>query len=259
MAVLEEKVEELLKTVRKVEAYQEVQNVVSKFWHLFEMGKYEERYKLIASKTEGVTVEIGARGVFEGAESAYRSLVVTEQGFVKSHAAGMKKLFPDVDFPDDHSGMLESTLIGSPLIEVAGDCKTAKGVFIYLQSIGKTHENDPQPRSMWIWWKSAVDFVREDDGWKIWHFNSNPYYATGSTEDWVQNSIKMMNMGMPGSGDQMRKGNKQGGPSHFTHADRPTTSFYRSYRIDALPLEIRLPEPYETFDETFSYEPEKAE
>lgn len=269
---IREQIAALDKKVEQVRDYQKLINLYSRFWHLYEMGKYEERFDLIAQKTPGVTVEIGARGVFEGRESAHRSLVDTELGFLHSHSVGMKRLFPDVDFPDEHAGMLESTLIGSPIIEVAEDRKTAQGVFIALQSIAKTHDNDPKPRSMWIWWKTAIDFVNEDGEWKIWHFNNNPYYATGTTEDWVSNAVHMAGMRMPDDPEDYipaggpggpapkkdaEKGNQSGGHSHYTVADRPTTSFYRSYRINALPLEIQLPQPYATFSQSFSYEPKK--
>lgn len=270
---LQAQLQALSERVEQIHDYHEIQNLYSRFWHLYEMGKYEERFQLMAQHTPGVTVEIGARGVFDGIESAHRSLVDTELGFVQSHAAGMKRLFPDVDFPDPHAGMLESTLIGSPIIEVAADRKTAKGVFISLQSIGKTHDNDPKPRSLWIWWKAAIDFVREDGQWRIWHFNNNPYYATGTTEDWVANAVHMGGLRMPDDPEDFvpfggpggpapkkdaEKGN-QSGKSHYTFADRPTTDFYRSYRITSLPLEIPLPEPYQTFSETDSYEPKSKE
>lgn len=270
---LQKQIAALQDKLDRVDDYRKIMNVYSKFWHYYEMGKYEERFDLIAHHTPGVTVEIGARGVFEGRESAHRSLVDTELGFEHSHAVGMKRLFPDVDFPSEHAGMLESTLIGSPIIEIAEDRKTAHGVFIALQSVAKTHDNDPKPRSMWIWWKTAIDFVNEDGIWRIWHFNNNPCYATGSTEDWVTNAVHMAGLRMPDDPEDYvpsggpggpapkknaEKGNQTGGHSHYTTADRPTTSFYRSYRITALPLEIPLPEPYKTFDESFSYEPEKS-
>ena len=194
---LQKQIAALQDKLDRVDDYRKIMNVYSKFWHYYEMGKYEERFDLIAHHTPGVTVEIGARGVFEGRESAHRSLVDTELGFEHSHAVGMKRLFPDVDFPSEHAGMLESTLIGSPIIEIAEDRKTAHGVFIALQSVAKTHDNDPKPRSMWIWWKTAIDFVNEDGIWRIWHFNNNPYYATGSTEDWVTNAVHMAGLRMP--------------------------------------------------------------
>jgi hypothetical protein len=186
---LEKKIEQLTLKMERMEAINALQNLISKMDYMFEGGLYEERMKFIAKKTPGVAIEIGARGVFEGYESARRTLVDTEKYYERSHAAGMKKAFPNVKFPSDFAGKFESNLIGSPAIEVAGDGKTAKGVWVSLQSIGKTHDNQDKPQAMWIWWKIGADFVKEDGEWKVWHYMKNPVYATSYDKSWMDNAI----------------------------------------------------------------------
>jgi hypothetical protein len=213
--------------------------------YLYEAGMYEERLKFIATKTPGVTVEFGARGVFEGVEGARKTMVDVEKSFERSHAAGMRKTFPDVKFGSNHAGMLETELIGTPVIEVAGDGKTAKGEWLSLMASGKTHEEDPKPQATWIWWKSAIDFVKEDGEWKVWHWLKNPYFATSYKDDWVQNSLTLRPMQPPGT--------MKGIPGHGS-PDRPTTRLYDSYRITREPrLEPKPPEPYQIFDPKDSY------
>ena len=90
-----------------------LQNIMSKLAYLFEVGKHEERWEYIARKTPGVTVEQGARGVFEGVESARRTMVDMEKNFERMHAIGMKKTFPDIDFTNNRTVMIESSLIGT--------------------------------------------------------------------------------------------------------------------------------------------------
>jgi hypothetical protein len=186
---LEKKFEQLTFKIQRMEAVNAIQNLISKMDYMYEGGFYEERMKYIARKTPGVTIEIGARGVFEGYESARRTLVDTEKYYEKSHAAGMKKAFPDIKFSSDFAGKFESTLLGSPAIEVAGDGKTAKAVWVGIQSIGKTHDNEDKPHAMWIWWKIGADFVKEDGEWKIWHYVKNPVYATQYDKSWMDNAI----------------------------------------------------------------------
>ena len=198
---IEEKLETLVRRVDKLERENErlydvhkIQNLVVKESLLFEAHLHEERLKLVARKTPGVAIEWGARGVFEGYEGARRTFINIEESFEKSHAAGMKKLFPNVVFPAENAGMLESQLIGLPVIEVAGDGKTAKAVWISMMAIGKTHEQDPKPSGQFLWWKSAIDFVKEDGEWKIWHYVKNPVFLAPSGKDWMD-----MYLNMPGT------------------------------------------------------------
>jgi hypothetical protein len=185
----EKKIEQLTLKMERMEAINAIQNLISKMDYMFEGGMYEARMAYIAKKTQGVTVEIGARGVFEGYESARRTLVDSEKYYERSHAAGMKKAFPNIKFPSDFAGKFESNLIGSPAIEVAGDGKTAKGVWRSLQTVGKMHDNEDKPHAMWIWWQIGADFVKEDGEWKIWHYVKNPVYATTFDKSWVDNAI----------------------------------------------------------------------
>jgi hypothetical protein len=237
---LDEKIDKLTAMLQRNQDIHDIQNIVSKMSYFYEAGMCEERMKYIAKKTPGVTVEIGARGVFEGVDGARETLVDVEKSFERSHAVGMRKLFPDVKFGSDHAGMLESELIGTPVIEVAGDGKTARGEWLSLMAVGKTHEDDPKPQALWIWWKSAIDFVKEDGEWKIWHYLKNPYFATPYTKDWVENSLTLKPVPPPGT--------MKGIPGHGA-PDRATTKLYDSYRITREPrLDPKPPEPYQTFD-----------
>lgn len=279
---LKANLEENARQIQRMEDINAIQNLMGKMDNLYEAGMYEERMAYIAEKTPGVSMEVGARGVFEGYESVRRSLVDTEYYFEKSHSAGMRKLFPDIDFPSDFAGKYESNLLGTPVIEVAGDGKTAKGVWTSLMTVGKTHENDPKMSAMWIWWKIGADFVKEDGQWKIWHYVKNPVYATDYSNSWVDSAVARATgagFGPDGGGEgvkdddaapgsapadgqqakpasggttQDNKGNVT--PSHGTMADRPTSKLYWSYRITKeAQLVPKPPEPYETFDEKDAY------
>lgn len=242
---LEQKVDRLTALLQRDQDVRDIQNIVGKLAYLYEAGMYEERLKFIARKTPGVTVEIGARGVFEGVDGARRALVDVEKSFERSHAAGMKKTYPHIKFAGDHAGMLETELLGTPVIEVAGDGKTARGQWISLMAVGKTHEDDAKPQALWIWWKSSIDFVKEDGEWKIWHYLKNPYFATPYDKDWVENSLNLPPVPEPGT--------MKGIPGHGA-PDRPTTKAYDSYRITRMPrLEPKPPEPYQTFDPKDGY------
>jgi len=249
MLILEASNKQLRHEVERLHDINKIQNLMSKEALLFEAHLHEERLKLIARKTPGVTIEWGARGVFEGIEGARRTIIDIEESFERSHAAGMKKLFPDVKFPTINAGMFESQLIGTPVIEIAGDGKTAKAVWISLMAIGKTHENDPKPTGNWLWWKSAADFVKEDGEWKIWHYLKDPIFVAPTNNDWLDLYMNMPPVPPPGSGKGLPG-------AHGNSPDRPATRQYNPYRITREPsYEPKPPEPYETFDgkDAYSY------
>ncbi len=89
---------------------------------------------------------------------------------------GKLKLMHDL-FPDQVALTEENLGIGdlviryqtTPYITVADDLQTAKGVF---NTLGFNTENDAagDPVGMILTGRDAVDFIKESDGWKIWHY-----------------------------------------------------------------------------------------
>ena len=265
----EERIRSLEQKVARLQHMEDVnaiQNLMSKMSYLYEAAMYEERLNYVSRKTPGVKVEIGGRGVFEGFEGARRTMVDVEKGFEHSHALGMKEKFPDVKLDDkgqpiwdaqrgtEHAGEFESELLGTPVIEIAADGKTAKGMWMSLMVVGKAVETKiqvanqiagPNPQAAWIWWKSSADFVKEGDEWKIWHYLKNPYWATPYAKDWVEFSLDRP----PVPPACTVKGRLLHGSP-----DGPTTLAYDSYRITREPkLLPKPPEPYQTFDPKEAY------
>lgn len=65
-------------------------------------------------------------------------------------------------------GCMSVKPVTTPLIEISGDGKTAKGLWY---SIGQETVRLPNGAgdAVWCCEKVGVDFVKESDGWKIWH------------------------------------------------------------------------------------------
>ncbi len=78
--------------------------------------------------------------------------------YVEKHAADL----------GDGVGSMNAHPISTGLVELAGDSKTAKGLWY---SIGQdtTPNGDGTALALWKTGKVAIDFVKEADGWKIWH------------------------------------------------------------------------------------------
>jgi hypothetical protein len=139
------------------------------------------------------------------------------------------------------SGNFSMRTLTTPIIEVAGDGKTAKG---YWYTIGWTSGmHDGKGEAQWSFERYGIDFVKEDGDWKIWHFHVYNDFDTPYEKNWVQNAI---DTGRKGGVTSARPGLEQ----YFT-----PTVFHNSYdpKVDNNPLNPPPPVPYCHFEETFSY------
>jgi hypothetical protein len=182
----------------------------------------------------------------------------------------------------------------TPVIEVAGDGKTAKGIW-YSPGLGLTpHVNGDavQVGSIFFWEKYAGDFVKENGQWKIWHlgmyYDFTPQFPESMTERLNKGKAKAQ-AGGPGGGapPQGGGGGKAGappqggsgggpgggGPGGAQQDNRekgetltpeqiaaggmlPDPYKYPSWSPDRKSvITPKFPEPYYTFSETFSYGP----
>lgn len=219
---LEETVKSLQKEVQRLKDLHEVQEVMSRYYYVLSAGLGEEKVKLFALKTPGVRAEIADWGVYEGAE-------------------GIKRLFlgfeHNPDRPMDPRGMMFVHTLTTPSVQVAGDGKTAKGVWI---SPGhETFRFDGKLAPTWSWAHMAADFVKEDGVWKIWHYHVYAMFRCHYHKSWVEEVIQ--NPEMP------EEEKAKYGP------DRPTTYFNEYSPTSVREYVPAPPDPYETFDEATAY------
>lgn len=136
----------------RIVALNDIENIMGRYNHLGTLRGEGMLADLFALKTEGVSWKTpgGPVGI-----------------------AAMKARFAD---PDEVQapGILHMHSMLSPVIEVAGDGKTAKGVW---DSFGAS-VNGPDDIGGWLAVKYGVDFVKEDGVWKIWHLQVYPVYST---------------------------------------------------------------------------------
>ncbi len=235
----------LEKQVQQTVDLHQIQNLMGTMTYQFEAGKYEDMLAQFAQKTDGVTVEFANWGVYTGRAGAHKMIVERWQNIARHHAEGMKKAFPNAGLENDRAGLLDLTALASPVLEVAGDGKTAKGLWLVP---GLQTEFNPQkkaPDAAWAWLKYAVDFVKEDGQWKVWHYHVFPCFRTSFHQSWVESSMAM---------DAARKnGIPPPPPFDDLKSDKPTTSIH-AYNIAQAPAyDPKPPVPYETFSQTFSY------
>jgi hypothetical protein len=148
----------------------------------------------------------------------------------------------------------------TPIIVVAGDGKSAKGIWyspgpIFNFTGQKDKDgNDIASGTMYME-KYGVDFAKEDGEWKIWHIQMYYDYVFSLGSDWTKPGARQQAQGQPPA-DQ--KGEKAAAPSggmpqqvKSTRANPNPYAQWSPTRVST--LEPKIPVPYYTFSETFSY------
>lgn len=189
-------------------------------------------------------------GIWEGMDAIMSYYGTASRENEKKTLEEISKLYPDIKVTPENYGIgtwgVNSPT--NPIIEIAGDGKTAKGIW---ESNGPSLSSSVvngqlEVHGTWFWRTYAVDFIKEDGQWKIWHFNI--VYDISSALD-APYGMDYTKYRAP-ERDTYGGGGVPGLPS-------PTMANPDPY-LNWSPLRIpqdqpRIPEPYYTFSETFSY------
>ncbi|GLT01244.1 hypothetical protein GCM10007897_26360 [Sphingobium jiangsuense] len=145
----------------------------------------------------------------------------------------------------------------TPIIEIAGDGKTAKGIWYSpgVGLMGKFSGGKVGVDATMFFEKYAGDFIKENGEWKIWHLQMAYDFTPGLPKEMVAKVLEALgDKALTGEPAQaMAQAGERADfklPEGFT---RPVYSYpvYSPQRPGI--LWPPLPEPYYTFGETFSY------
>lgn len=159
----------------------------------------------------------------------------------------MKKAFPDrmeklSEEEQFGAGSMDVRPMSTPVIEIAADGATAKGIWY-----SRGTYNDVTPQGPLSWWDAGVfacDFIREDGVWKVWHMQN-------LTDIHVENGRSWGDPDPESFPDLPKFAGAE--PFKEPAPNRPETlyiAYYPGRPFQKLP---EPPVPYETFSETFSY------
>lgn len=128
----------------------------------------------------------------------------------------------------------------SPFIEVAGDLKTARGVWdSYAPDIG----SGDSPGNV-VYSRYAVDFINQNGRWKIWHLQLYPVIGTASD--------KSLTAGAKERAAAAKASNAA--PVMLPTSDGKSIPLWRYDGVSITPANYpKLPKPYQTFDPKDSY------
>ena len=154
----------------RAEAYLDIQNLMSKYCFYHTANRHRECMELFALETEDTWSEM-TWGRYRGRE-------------------GLEKLFPGFHMwvDGDPRGKMHVHAPCQPYIEVAADCRTARGIWV-----APGHETTSFMRSRieasWCWMKYDCDFIVENAEWKFWHMRTPGMFMTPYDTPWTDRSL----------------------------------------------------------------------
>ena len=246
-----------------VDAYR-VENQMSTAEYYNYIHYYIDEFRRICIDEPDMRMELAPTGATIGLDKLMNALSTTDRAKVpQGEIRGLGT--PSEAMPNfGEHGEMHIHEIASPVIEIAGDGKTAR---IMFNSTGREGSD-------WAWVKYGVDFMKDKDGiWKMWHYSvfgttNNSYF-----QDWADSKgymgdpgVEMMMPGMGGDGGPggMPGMEGAGGPAGMLEGveiqmqqnDRPAkyrwvyTGGQSQDLYSAIPpLYPVPPEPYETWDD----------
>ncbi len=126
--------------------------------------------------------------------------------------------------------------LSTPCIEIAGDMQTAKGLWTVSAQV--TAVDAAGPVGLWAYGKLGCDLVHEKGQWKIWHMIVCTDFISPAGQEFD-----------PETGAALYPA----GLGIDVEPEIPE-DIYRTYAENRAARNVpKLPEPYRTFSETFSY------
>lgn len=247
--VLQQRLSQLDKQAQLALDKAQIQNIANRYQYLHGMILDQYIPSLYAQKVQVTRHDVG-RGIYTSLES-----------IKKYHSP----------YRPRYRSKIVIHCQGNPIIEVAGDGQTAKGLWFSSGFEGNAFVNKPDPTfeptlpmyrwdekgfykwTDWVWHKIGIDFIKEDGEWKIWHYLYCEIFRSPFNEDTIDFVLKTDPLNSMRMGLFSKLTPEKPTPLSAPH-DLPSPVSVCGYDITQPPsLYVREPEPYNTFSETFSY------
>jgi len=156
----------------------EVQNTMSKHCYYHEAGMHRAEMLDIWVKKDGEFAKNAKwqqpMGINLGYDAIWQFYVLNKEKSNQQILDQISKIYPEIENKPENLGIggeWASHTQSTPVIVIAGDGKTAKGIWespgLHMQA--QIGDGKVSKQGGWFWEKYAADFVKEDGKWKIWH------------------------------------------------------------------------------------------
>lgn len=166
--ISQERKEKLKNAIKRLEAYQEIQNNMGRCIAAFNFRQADKVLGYFALEQEDVSLEYADEGVFKGKDA-------------------VKTIINEVVGADPKPGEMLDIQLTTPMIEVAKDLRTAKAVW-WSPGAGAIPQENADPMAIWCWGMLAADFIFEGNEWKIWHLQYFRFIKCDYDKGWVKDT-----------------------------------------------------------------------
>jgi hypothetical protein len=215
--------------VERAQAVTACENLMNKYQMYHMKWMRTEETHLFALNSPGACVEM-LWGIYDEPESVLR--------WKKMEGYGQPP----------HKGVLALHCMTTPIIEVAGDGQTAKGLWLMFGAETGALPGDEKPRANWGVGQFAMDFIKENGEWKIWKYNTTGLIFSPFEKGWHVDN---------GNVPDMLKSDFER-PDEFK-PDRPASYNWLWSPDDFFQNIPPIPLPYETWDDSLACIPVPGE
>ncbi|MDR1573854.1 MAG: nuclear transport factor 2 family protein [Clostridiales Family XIII bacterium] len=222
-----------------------LKNLMGKYVNCLLLNRDSDIPELFWSKNERDVCLGLNEGWYRGFD-AVRGYYLGMRDYNAAVADALQKRFPDrlgALSPEEVFGVgsFRVNPLLCPVLEVAGDRETAKGLWYSQGSHARVTEAGPA--AYWTWGYCAVDFVRENGAWRVWHLLRTDDIDVPCGQSWGKPVRAYPPL------PEFESLARRAPPEPTERADLRRR--YAPDREFAPPP--RIPEPYASFSETFSY------
>ncbi len=210
---MEERLEKLEREIGRLRAREEICNLMAHYEVMHNQKNMRLHPMDFAMDTPDVSVQIADSDPCVGPDAVRRLFCST---------------YDDMD-EEEYRGVMLVHYLTTPFLEVAGDGKTARGVW-WSPGI-ETVKRTPGARaeSVWCFGAYANDFILENGKWKIWHMRWVSHVKCPYAEGWAdQRTFYVRKTG------------------HSDHPSKLNNPYSQDFVQEALPMG---PLPYEIWDD----------
>jgi ketosteroid isomerase-like protein len=214
LSTIEDRLAKLELEMERRQAVTEIQNCIGRYEGVHKAMTMHLTPEVFALTMPDVSMEVSDWGVFVGPEA------------VRFQFEKMMQ--------EERIGCMFDHYVATPVIEVAGDAKTARAKF---DSPGHETQIDVNGgrKAYWTWGSYSADFIKEADGrWRIWHLKWWRTFRTDYYKSWADDWQNIMT-----------------GPAHENDWPAEPCTFFHPYdtKTERWPFPLP-PEPYESYEGT---------
>ena len=224
LARLQERVNALERELQRVRDVQAIQNLMGRDTVNWVPKNLSQQASFYALDEPDVSVEVGDRGVWKGPD-AVRTLF--EETFTN----------PVLD------GVLLIHYLATPMIEVAEDGITARGVWRSPGIEAVASDNDETRVPLWSFGSYAVDFIKKAGEWKIWHLHWFRQIKCSYKDAWVDDLSMVYSQAPPDSGVEPTTYHNPNTPETIQESIPPCPAPYGTWGGPDWAVAERMPKP----------------